>query len=146
MTSEPSVRVFFEPRIAPHPPELYAFDHVADGVDAAAAKSLDAVERYRADGFLVARGMLPPAEIDAAKAELQAMARADRPDCGMIWYEGALRDHLSLDPNRDRAIDAEVDSPGSSWARRVAACRRSIRHSAPATCASSWASSAARRP
>ena len=112
MTSEPSVRVFFEPKIALHPPDLYAFDHVADGVDAAALGSPDAVEQYRADGFLVARGMLPPEEIDAAKAELRAMARADRPDCGMIWYEGALRDHLSLDPHRDRAIDAESTKSG----------------------------------
>ena len=112
MTSQPSVRVFFEPRIAVHPPELYAFDHVADGVDVVAAMSLDAVERYRADGFLMARGLLPLAEVDTARAELEAMARADRPACGMIWYEGALRDHLALDPNGDRPMDGRSTASG----------------------------------
>ena len=146
MTSEPSVRVFFEPKIALHPPDLYAFDHVADGVDAAAAES-PSVERYRADGFLVAREACCRRQRSTRpRPSSEPMARADRPDCGMIWYEGALRDHLALDPHRDRPIDGtSPPRPGSSWARRVAACRRSIRNSAPATCASSWASSAARR-
>ncbi len=65
------------------------------GVDAAAAES--ELGRYREDGFLMVRGLLPPAQLDAARVELEQMARSDRPDCAMIWYEGALRDHLKAE-------------------------------------------------
>jgi phytanoyl-CoA hydroxylase len=68
--------------------------------------------RYRADGFLMVRGLLPASEVLAARAELEAMARADPPGCAMIWYEGALRDHIALDPGCDRAIDGKVGGVG----------------------------------
>jgi phytanoyl-CoA hydroxylase len=102
---ESPVRVFFEPRIAPHAPELYAFETVAEGVDAAAAASPEALARYCEDGFLMVRGLLPAGELGEARAELEAMTLADRPACEMIWYEGALRDHLEMDPSRDRPVD-----------------------------------------
>jgi phytanoyl-CoA hydroxylase len=105
-------RVFFEPRIPLHDPELYAFERLDHGVSAAAAGLVTTVDRYREDGFLMVRGLLAEDEVLAARAELEAMARADRPGCAMIWYEGALRDHLSLDPGRDREIDAKVGGVG----------------------------------
>ena len=83
------------------------------------------------------RGLLPPAEIEAARAELEAMALSDRPDCELIWYEGALREHLELDASRDRASTARSARPASSPARKATACRPSSRACAPATCASS---------
>jgi phytanoyl-CoA hydroxylase len=105
-------RVFFEPRIPLHDPELYAYERLDQGVLAAAAGLETSLGRYRDDGFLMVRGLLPASEVLAARAELEAMARADRPGCAMIWYEGALRDHLALDPGRDREIDGKVGGVG----------------------------------
>jgi phytanoyl-CoA hydroxylase len=53
---------------------------------------------------LWARALLPERVVGAAGAELEALARADAPGCQMIWYEGALRDHLALDAARDREM------------------------------------------
>ncbi len=106
------MRVFFEPRIPLHEPELYAFERTDEGVPAAAACSEAALERYRADGFLMVRGLVPAGEVRAARAELEAMALAERPGCSMIWYEGALRDHLALDPSLDREIDGRANGTG----------------------------------
>ena len=98
------IRVFFEPRIPLHDPDLYAFERQDHGVPAAEAGHAISLERYRDDGFLMVRGLLPASDVLAARAELEAMARADPPGCAMIWYEGALRDHIALDPGRDRAM------------------------------------------
>ena len=73
------------------------------------------------------------------------MARSDRPDCAMIWYEGALRDHLALDASADRPLDGTTTASGFVQGQEGAPAARSIRRCAPASCASSWASSAARR-
>jgi phytanoyl-CoA hydroxylase len=105
-------RVFFEPRIPLHDPELYAFERLDEGVPADAAGLEASLERYHSDGFLMVRGLLPASEVLAARAELEAMARAERPGCAMIWYEGALRDHLALDPGRDREIDGRHGGVG----------------------------------
>ena len=110
MSDAASVRVFFEPRIAAHPPELYRFDELESGVDAGAAES--ELGRYRDDGFLMVRGLLAPAQLEAARAELEQMARSERPDCAMIWYEGALRDHLALDASADRPLDGTTTASG----------------------------------
>jgi phytanoyl-CoA hydroxylase len=110
MSDAASVRVFFEPRIAAHPPELYRFDEIESGVDADAAER--ELGRYREDGFLMLRGLLAPAQLEAARAELEQMARSDRPACAMIWYEGALRDHLALDASADRPLDGTTIASG----------------------------------
>jgi phytanoyl-CoA hydroxylase len=101
-------RVFFEPKIPLHDPGLYAFERQDEGVPAAEAGLAATMARYREDGFLMVRGLLPEHEVLAARSELEAMARADRPGCAMIWYEGALRDHLALDPSRDREMAARA--------------------------------------
>jgi phytanoyl-CoA hydroxylase len=101
-------RVFFEPRTPLHDPDLYAFERLEHGVPAAEAGLEATLARYREDGFLMVRGLLPKDEVLAARAELEAMARAERPGCAMIWYEGALRDHLALDPSRDREMAARA--------------------------------------
>jgi phytanoyl-CoA hydroxylase len=102
------IRVFFEPKIALHDPDLYAFDRVEAGVPAAEARLEVTLRRYRDDGYLMVRGLLPATEVLAARAELEAMARADAPGCAMIWYEGALRDHMALDPERDREMTGKA--------------------------------------
>ena len=106
MSAEP--RVFYEPKIPLHDPDLYAFERQDDGVPAAAAGLAASLERYRDDGFLMVRGLLPERDVLAARSELEAMARADAPGCAMIWYEGALRDHVALDPGRDREMAAKA--------------------------------------
>lgn len=103
-----AVRVFFEPKIPPHDPTLYAFERTDAGVPAALAGGEEALARYREDGFLTARGLLTRDEVDAARAELEAMTLSDPPGCAMIWYEGAIRDRLALDPSCDREIDAKA--------------------------------------
>jgi oligopeptide/dipeptide ABC transporter ATP-binding protein len=56
-------RVFFEPKIPLHDPALYAFERLEDGVPADAAEA--ALARYREDGFLMVRGLLPEALLSA---------------------------------------------------------------------------------
>ena len=75
MSDAASVRVFFEPKIAAHPPELYRFDEIESGVDADAAES--ELGRYREDGFLMVRGLLAPG--------------AARGRAGRAGADGALR-------------------------------------------------------
>jgi phytanoyl-CoA hydroxylase len=107
-----SPRVYFEPKIPLHDPELYAFERTDAGVAADQAAGPAASERYRADGFLMVRGLLSADEVAAARGELEAMALADAPPCEGIWYEGAIRDHVPLDPARDREIDGRVGGVG----------------------------------
>jgi phytanoyl-CoA hydroxylase len=102
------VRVFFEPKVPPHDPALYAFERADHGVPAALAGTEEALARYREQGFLTLRGLLAPEEVGAARDELLAMALADEPGCAMIWYEGAIRDRLALDAARDREIDPKA--------------------------------------
>jgi phytanoyl-CoA hydroxylase len=105
-------RVFFEPRIPLHDPDLYTFERQDHGVPAVEAGLATSLERYREDGFLMVRGLLSENDVLAARAELEAMARAAPPGCAMIWYEGALRDHMALDPGRDREIDGKLGGVG----------------------------------
>jgi phytanoyl-CoA hydroxylase len=70
------------------------------------------VAAYRDDGYLLVRGLLAAELVDAARRELAAMALADDPGCEQLWYEGALREHLPLDPARDVAIDGRRDGAG----------------------------------
>ena len=102
--------VFFEPKIPDHDPGLYAVERIDDGVPA--AEAAEALSRFREDGYLMVRGLLSPDEVAATRAELEAMAKSDAPDCWGIWYEGALRDHLALDPSLDREIDGKVAGAG----------------------------------
>lgn len=112
MSAAAPLRVFYEPKIAAHPPELYRFDGLDDGVEAAAAGSEAALQRYRDDGYLMVKGALPQAELGAARTELEQMARSDRPACSMVWFEGALRDHIALDANADRELDSGTSKSG----------------------------------
>ncbi len=114
MTEPMAVRVFFEPMIQAHDPGLYSGLVLDDaGVTPPEAASADAIERYRRDGFLLVRGLLGPSEIEAAKAELETMTRADDPGCEMVWYEGGLRDHIRLDSAADREVDGHSTGAAS---------------------------------
>lgn len=106
------LRVFFEPRIPDHDPGLYAFERMDEGIQAAEAGHEAALARFARDGFLTVRGLVGLDELAAAKAELEAMTLADQPDCWGVWYEGAIRDLVALDPGRDREIDGKVGGVG----------------------------------
>jgi phytanoyl-CoA hydroxylase len=105
-------RVFFEPRIAPHEPELYAFERTDAGVPAALAGGDEALARYREEGFLTVRGLLTADEVRAVRAELEAMALSDDPGCASVYYEGAVRDHVRLDESRDHHVDGRTTGLG----------------------------------
>jgi phytanoyl-CoA hydroxylase len=105
-------RVFFEPRIALHDPELYNFERTDPGMPAENAGSEQALDLYREQGFLNVRGLLSAQEVTTALSELEAMALSDQPGCDMLWYEGAIRDHIRLDPARDHHVDGRTTGQG----------------------------------
>jgi phytanoyl-CoA hydroxylase len=112
MPEPAAVRVFFEPKISPHDPELYSGPLLDAKLTLAEAASAAGIEAYRQDGFLLVRGLLSEAEILAARTELGAMTLADDPGCDMIWYEGGLRDHIPLDPGADHQVDGRSSGGG----------------------------------
>jgi phytanoyl-CoA hydroxylase len=109
MSASEAVKVFFEPKIALHEPELYSFGRIDEGMEPAQALGHAGLEAYRADGYLMVRNLLTRSEIMAAKSELERMALSDPPGCAAIWYEGQLRDHIALDESRDREISGRVN-------------------------------------
>ena len=78
-------RVFFEPRIPDHEPGLYDFERFDEGVTATAAPT--ALDRFREDGFLMVRGLLPVQEVMAARSELEAMAFSDTAEVRALQEE-----------------------------------------------------------
>ncbi len=106
------VQVYFEPKVAAHAPELYAFEAEAEPVSPSFAASPEGLAAWREDGFLLVRALLDGPLLEAGRRELEALALADDPDCEQIWYEGALRDHLALDPSRDVAVDGRRSGVG----------------------------------
>lgn len=111
MLNEP-VKVFYEPKIPAHRPELYAFEGVDAGVSVAEAAEPSALERYQGDGWLMVRGLLSPELVASGRATLEAMALDDEPDCEQIWYEGALREHLALDAAKDQGLTGRAGGTG----------------------------------
>ena len=103
-----SVRVYYEAAIPAHDPALYAFERTDSGVSPALALSDEGMARWREEGFLNVRGLLPPDEVRAARAELEAMALSEDPACRLIYYEGAMRRFVQLDTARDQGIDPKT--------------------------------------
>lgn len=93
-----AIRVILEPKIDSHLPELYTADEFTDYVENWNAVDDKALARYEEEGFLVVRGGLNAAEVAQAKAELEKMAYADNPRCAQIFYEGSIRDHITVSP------------------------------------------------
>jgi len=95
-TDGPSPRVILESKIAGHDPMLYSSPEVAPRVDGFSAVGSGEVLDYEREGFLVIRAGLTPAEVTAAKSELEQMTLSDDPDCSEIYYEGVIRDLLPV--------------------------------------------------
>ena len=103
-----SVRVYYESPIPAHDPALYAFERTDAGVSPETALSDEGLARWQEEGFLNVRGLLPLDEIRATRAELEAMALSEDPACKLLYYEGAMRQHVQLDAERDKGIDPKT--------------------------------------
>ncbi len=106
-TLDKRLRVVLEPKAQPHDPQLYQADETTDYVEGFAAFSEKDLQNYEERGFLVIRGGLTPAEVEAAKVELEAMTLSDEPGCREVYYEGAIRDHLPAPAADQRKATAE---------------------------------------
>jgi len=104
------LRVVLEPKARPHDPQLYKADETTDYVEGFAAVSEKDIQTYEQRGFLVIRGGLTPGEVEAAKAELEAMTLSEDPACKEIYYEGTIRDHLAAPVTDARKSSTEGGS------------------------------------
>ncbi|MCM2273919.1 MAG: phytanoyl-CoA dioxygenase family protein [Candidatus Didemnitutus sp.] len=109
-TSTAAIRVVLESKIEPHHPQLYSAQDTTDYVEGFAGITPRDLATYDERGFLVVRGGLTPAEVEAAKKELERMTLADDPVCTEIYYEGSIRDHLSQQLADSRKSAAEGHS------------------------------------
>ena len=112
MASSKRVKAFFEPKIEPHEPDLYAYQGVAHGIAAADATAAIIRERFDERGFALICGLMPSDKIGAARHALGAMTLSDQPECEMIWYEGGLRDHLALSGDDDQETNGSSAADG----------------------------------
>lgn len=112
MASGKSVKVFFEPKIERHDPDLYAYEGVAHGIAAADATAAVIREQFDDQGFVLLCGLIPSDKIGAARNALGAMTLSDQPECEMIWYEGGLRDHLALSGDDDQETNGSSAADG----------------------------------
>lgn len=85
------MRVVIETEMEPHAPELYTAQSNAEGRDGFDACDAAARAAYARDGYLLIRNAFSPQQVAEARAELQAMAISDDPQCDSIYYEGAIR-------------------------------------------------------
>ncbi|MCC6680118.1 MAG: phytanoyl-CoA dioxygenase family protein [Phycisphaeraceae bacterium] len=90
------MQVVIESEIAPHDPQLYHSDRLAEKVPGFDALDEQALRRYDEHGYLIVAGGLTAGEVTSARDELIRMTSADDPDCDSIYYEGAIRRHLPL--------------------------------------------------
>lgn len=112
MTRSKGIKVYFEPKVERHDPGLYAHAGEAIGLDPDAALAGEARRSFAEQGFVLIKGLLSTAELEAARVELQALTTSDRPCCEMIWFEGSLRDHLSLSEKDDGDMDGKSAKGG----------------------------------
>lgn len=112
MNRSDSIKVFFEPKVERHDPGLYDHASLASGIDAKAALEGDALQLFAEQGFVVVKGLLSMNDLATAKAELQSLTTSDQPRCDMIWFEGGLRDHLTLADQDDNDTDGKRAGSG----------------------------------
>ncbi|MGH1482821.1 MAG: phytanoyl-CoA dioxygenase family protein [Geminicoccales bacterium] len=112
MTHSKSIKVFFEPKAERHDPDLYVHVGEAIGMKPGAALAEEAGQQFAEQGFVLVKGLLSEAELGAARAELKTLTTSDQPRCEMIWFEGGLRDHLSLAEEDDGDMDGKCATSG----------------------------------
>ncbi|MHA1565833.1 MAG: phytanoyl-CoA dioxygenase family protein [Alphaproteobacteria bacterium] len=98
-----STKIVLEPASAPYDPALYrATPNPTRPVDTLDAVSDTEIAAYRQQGYLWVRDALSSTLVARVRAELEAMAVAEDPDCASVTFEGLIRDHLTIDAGRDR--------------------------------------------
>ncbi len=103
-------RVILETKVEDHDPHLYRADVVGTGVDGFAAVTDTAVARFHEQGYLLVRGLFTAAEVKAALAELDAMVRADDPQCEGIWFEGSIREAIAQIPQgTEHGVSGQIE-------------------------------------
>lgn len=115
------LRVVFEPRAEAHGSNLYEYDAVIEGVQGFEAVGDAEIARYREDGYLLVRGAFSDADVEAARARLHELGTSDAPASEAVYFEGAIRDHLSSladEPRGEgRGLDYEELALGSTHNR-----------------------------
>lgn len=104
------MRVVIEPKIESHDPKLYQGAEYTDYVSSWAAVDEDALQRFDDLGFMVVRGGLDRAEVEACKVELEKMTHEDTPGCTEIYFEGALRDYVQQDEKKENTTGGDTKS------------------------------------
>ena len=97
-----STRVVLEQPTADYDRALYA--GVAGPhrwLDSLAELTDEDIAQYREEGYLCFRDVLDPVLVDAARNELEWMARDEDPSCEAVYFEGLIRDYLRVDDARD---------------------------------------------
>ena len=97
-----STRVVLEQVAAAYDPALYAGDAgPVRWIDSLESVANDDIAQYREQGYLCCRGVFGNEHVDAARDELERMARAEDPRCEAVYFEGLIREHLRVDRTRD---------------------------------------------
>jgi phytanoyl-CoA hydroxylase len=76
----------------PHPPELYAYETIAKGIDGFGAITEEEIARYHEQGFLVIRNAYTQAEVEAALQGILDLIAGCHPDFDAIEVEAAAQE------------------------------------------------------
>ncbi len=91
------MKVVYEPAIPEHLPTLYRADRVhSEAVAYHGRLTTEESTTFDTQGFLVVRGSLSQAEVEAARETLREMTFAEDPECGSIAFEGRIQERLAL--------------------------------------------------
>ncbi len=96
------MRVIFEPPIAEHDPTLYEAKTVTPVIEGFAAVGDEELQLYDRTGFLAIRNGFGSQATDAALCALRTILCSDDPRCESIYFESAIRDHLTLASGSER--------------------------------------------
>lgn len=89
--------IVFERLAEPYDPGLYIGCRPAVSVAGFEAVDDAALAQYASLGYLHIKDAYSAAEVEAGRAELEAMALAADPQCKAVFYEGLLRRHLAME-------------------------------------------------
>lgn len=103
------MKVIYEPKAKEHDPELYQADRESVYYNGWDAIDSEAIGKYREEGYLIVRGGYSDEDVEAARAELEAMTFSDDPACDSVYYEGTIRELL-----RKNAADLDNTADGRS--------------------------------
>ena len=104
------MKVVIEPEITPHEPLLYDSSAVAESINGFSSLDETSCRFYEDRGYLLVRGGISTADVNAAKQTLSKMCFEEHPRCDSVYYEGMIRRQLAA----VTAQSSEIDGSGSS--------------------------------